>query len=62
MYDNKDVLFISLHKYNNGSHYPGGPGGKFTHIGEGGGAGFNINIPWNTLDLIPGDDEYIYIC
>lgn len=76
LYDDPNVLFISLHKFNKACFYPCNPSANFTHIGEGDGKGFNINIPWNTLTKtklneqneeetyyeIPGSEEYVHIC
>jgi acetoin utilization deacetylase AcuC-like enzyme len=49
LYDNPNVLFISLHNFWNGNFYPGGPDGYCTRIGAGAGLGYNINIPWNLV-------------
>ena len=49
LYDNPNVLFISLHLFNKACFYPNSPNGNFTRIGKGDAAGFNINIPWNKL-------------
>jgi acetoin utilization deacetylase AcuC-like enzyme len=37
------VLYVSLHRYGNG-FYPGT--GALEEVGEGAGAGFNVNVPW----------------
>ncbi|XP_040572215.1 histone deacetylase 5 isoform X2 [Lepeophtheirus salmonis] len=57
-YDNPNVLYISLHRHDNGNFYPGT--GSLTECGHGPGLGFNVNIAW-TGDLIPpmGDSEYL---
>ena len=60
--NNNNVLYISIHRYEAGGFYPGGPGGDPNNIGTGIGTGKNVNIAWNTntcLDKI-GDTEYIY--
>lgn len=62
------VLFISIHRYDNGCYYPSGEIGSFTSSGYDEGEGFNVNIPLNFLDKNfkpyptqpPGDNEYIY--
>ena len=62
-YNSSEVLFISIHRYDNGKFYPGPhEEGNFSDIGENRGKGFNINIPWNTNGYISsiGDDEYLY--
>ena len=53
------VLFISPHRYEGGKFYPGGGAGSAKKIGEKGGKGFNINIPFDVSGM--GNDEYIYI-
>ena len=40
------VLYISLHRHDNGFFYPAGDGGHHSKVGSGAGEGFNINIPW----------------
>ena len=52
-----DVLYFSVHRYHNGNYFPfldgkGGPG----MVGEGKGAGFNVNVGWNQKHM--GDEEY----
>jgi len=56
-YQDKQVLYISVHRFENGKFYPNGPEGNFDKVGEGGGEGFNINIPWNGAAF--GDPEYM---
>ena len=61
--EDPNVLFISLHRHDNGTFYPtpdstnvrGTPG--FT--GRGKGRGTTINIAWNTQLLLGTDDTYI---
>jgi acetoin utilization deacetylase AcuC-like enzyme len=57
-YQDDRVLYISLHRYDNGSFYPGTSDGSPKMIGSGKGAGFNMNIGWNTKSI--GDDAYMY--
>jgi histone deacetylase 6 len=65
----KDVLFISVHRYDRGSYYPGGAGGNFPNCGKGEAEGTKINIPLNTTSRkrrsydfqAPGDNEYVYL-
>ncbi|KAG0299268.1 Histone deacetylase hda1, partial [Dissophora globulifera] len=58
-YDDPDVLYCSIHRYDYGTFYPGDPiAAAHTAIGEGRGRGRTINIPWNTHGM--GDSEYIY--
>ncbi|KAG0099551.1 Histone deacetylase hda1 [Podila epicladia] len=57
--DDPDVVYCSIHRYENGTFYPGDPvAAAHTTVGEGSGRGKNINIPWPTSGM--GDSEYIY--
>ena len=57
-YDSHDVLYISLHRYDNGNFYPG-TGGP-AECGTGPGVGYNVNIAWTGgLDPPMGDAEYL---
>ncbi|XP_074570290.1 histone deacetylase 5-like [Curcuma longa] len=56
-YDDPRVLFFSVHRFDNGSFYPGGYDGDYFMIGEGPGAGYNINIPWEHGQC--GDSDYV---
>ncbi|XP_063766799.1 histone deacetylase 7-like isoform X2 [Eleginops maclovinus] len=57
-YNDPSVLYISLHRYDNGNFFPGG--GHPSEVGTGAGKGFNVNIGW-TGGLNPpmGDAEYL---
>ncbi|TID19812.1 hypothetical protein CANINC_003695 [Pichia inconspicua] len=52
------VLYISLHRYEQGKYYPGTTAGAADQVGEGAGEGTNINIPWPVGGV--GDADYIY--
>ncbi|KAL4427538.1 hypothetical protein ABPG74_019494 [Tetrahymena malaccensis] len=55
-YDDHELLFISIHQYDEGAFYPF-ESGNLSKTGN----GFNINIGWNTSAFqSAGDDEYIY--
>lgn len=54
--DNK-VLYISLHRYEQGGFFPKSNDGNYTMVGEGRGEGYNVNIPWNKHKM--GDSDYI---
>ncbi|KAG0237364.1 Histone deacetylase hda1 [Actinomortierella wolfii] len=57
--DDPNVLYCSLHRFENGTFYPGDPiQGAHTMVGEGAGRGKNVNIPWAGPGM--GDSEYIY--
>ncbi|CDK29439.1 unnamed protein product [Kuraishia capsulata CBS 1993] len=56
--DDPRVLYISLHRYEQGRYYPGTKAGGADQCGEGKGEGFNLNIPWHVGGM--GDGDYIY--
>lgn len=56
-YNDPSVLYISLHRYDNGSFYPSGEEGHPKHCGSKTGLGHNINIAWN--DDPKSDGDYI---
>ncbi|KAI0215599.1 Histone deacetylase 6 [Lamellibrachia satsuma] len=58
-YDNPNVLFVSLHRYNWGTFFPIGQSGGHDSVGTGEGAGYNVNIPWNAPVGQLGDTEYL---
>ncbi|MFS7999824.1 putative histone deacetylase [Helianthus anomalus] len=53
------VLVFSVHRHENGSFYPTGDDGSHIMIGEGPGAGYNINVPWENDQC--GDADYIAV-
>ena len=55
--DDPRVLFCSIHRHDGGDFYPPGPGGGPHRIGEGAGAGYNVNVGWEGGGA--GDAEYI---
>ncbi|KAJ5507082.1 hypothetical protein N7527_009225 [Penicillium freii] len=57
-YDDPNILYISLHVYQDGGFYPGGPAGDWDHCGSGAGVGKNVNIPWPTQGM--GDGDYMF--
>lgn len=62
-YEDPNILYISLHVYENGEFYPGRPDnnmipdGGMEHCGAGAGKGKNINIGWHAQGM--GDGEYM---
>ncbi|KAG9240055.1 hypothetical protein BJ878DRAFT_323710 [Calycina marina] len=62
-YEDPNVLYISLHVYQEGEFYPGPPDvegaedGNITSIGAGLGKGMNVNIGWHDQGM--GDGEYM---
>lgn len=75
-YDDPNVLYISLHVYQDGRFYPGGDEGDLDHCGNGSGAGRYVtgsirsldiaNMAWRRNVNIPwpsqgmGDGDYMY--
>lgn len=51
------VLYVSIHRYDNGSFFPGSTDANYTEVGTGAGRGFNVNIPWNKKGM--ADSEYM---
>lgn len=45
-YDDDSVLYVSIHRFDNGLFYPG-PAGKHHRVGEGKGRGYNVHFPFN---------------
>lgn len=56
--DDPRVLYISLHRHENGTFYPGTPFGGHQIVGEGPGMGYSVNIAWSHAAM--GDGDYIY--
>lgn len=54
--DNK-ILYMSIHRYDNGSFFPNSKDADYDAVGEGKGVGYNVNIPWNKRGM--GDTEYM---
>jgi acetoin utilization deacetylase AcuC-like enzyme len=55
-YDDESVLFFSIHRFDAGAFFPGGPDGDCSYVGEGDGRGKNINVAWPRSGA--GDAEY----
>lgn len=56
------VLYISIHRYDDGEFFPGGTRGHFANAGIGTGRGYTVNIPWDCpggRDGSPGDADYL---
>ncbi|XP_072238633.1 histone deacetylase 7-like isoform X2 [Leuresthes tenuis] len=57
-YDDPGVLYISLHRYDDGNFFPGS--GHPSEVGAGAGEGFNVNVGWmGGLNPPIGDAEYL---
>ncbi|XP_011291565.1 histone deacetylase 4 isoform X2 [Musca domestica] len=58
LYSNPDILYLSIHRHDDGNFFPG-TGGP-TECGTGPGLGYNVNISWSgALNPPLGDAEYI---
>ncbi|KAJ7299256.1 hypothetical protein O6H91_Y266500 [Diphasiastrum complanatum] len=58
-WEDPQVLYFSVHRYDNGAFYPGGDGGSLKMVGGHVGAGFNINVPWPHGGY--GDADYLAV-
>lgn len=57
-YDDPSVLYLSIHRHDDGNFFPG-TGGS-TECGTGSGLGFNVNLAWSGgLSPPLGDAEYM---
>ena len=73
-YDDPRVLFMSLHRTDKLTFYPGYKECLPEFVGEGKGAGFNVNVAWETGHVVDefdrmnnkrsdlGNQEYRYAC
>ncbi|XP_035673909.1 histone deacetylase 6-like isoform X1 [Branchiostoma floridae] len=58
-YTDPSVLYLSLHRYDQGKYFPYMDASNFSAVGEGKGEGFNVNVAWNKGSEVIGDLEYI---
>lgn len=62
--DDPNVLFMSIHRYDNGSFYPGGKQANCSFVGIGPGKGYTVNVAWNETDDSTADkicdEDYVY--
>ncbi|EYU23514.1 hypothetical protein MIMGU_mgv1a023963mg [Erythranthe guttata] len=58
-YEDPRVLTFSVHRHDSGKFYPYGNDGSYSMIGEGAGAGYNINVPWENDSC--GDADYFAV-
>ncbi|KAF5354646.1 hypothetical protein D9756_005351 [Leucocoprinus leucothites] len=56
--DDPSVLYISIHRYEQGNFYPTGPFGSMQSCGEEAGLGYSVNVPWPCAGM--GDADYIH--
>lgn len=65
----KNIMLISIHRYDRGTFYPSNEFADVNNQGEGQGIGSKINLPLNHVDenfknykfQAPGDNQYIYL-
>lgn len=58
-YNDPSVLYLSLHRYDNGNFYPSSKDAHSSYIGTNAGSGYNINIAFNTnKNSIIDDNDY----
>uniref|UniRef100_A0A8C4QR42 Histone deacetylase 6 n=1 Tax=Eptatretus burgeri TaxID=7764 RepID=A0A8C4QR42_EPTBU len=55
--DDPSVLYLSVHRFDEGSFFPGEACSGSGFVGKGAGEGFTVNLPWNNVR--PGDVEYL---
>ncbi|XP_062855523.1 histone deacetylase 6 [Trichomycterus rosablanca] len=55
--EDDSVLYISLHRYEDGTFFPCSEDADYDKVGRGKGAGYNVNVPWNGAKM--GDPEYL---
>ncbi|CAD6191191.1 unnamed protein product [Caenorhabditis auriculariae] len=58
-YDDKRVLYFSIHRFENAKFWPHLAESNFDHIGEGAGVGYTANVPLNETGC--GDADYLAI-
>lgn len=62
-YHNKSVLYISIHRYDNGTFFPHtAEESDMTAVGSHGAEGFNVNIPWSGVRNIFNTCSSIITC
>ncbi|XP_075041708.1 protein deacetylase HDAC6 isoform X2 [Mixophyes fleayi] len=55
--EDASVLYVSIHRYDNGLFFPSSEDAAHDKVGSGPGEGFNVNIPWNGGKM--GNIEYL---
>ncbi|XP_066470093.1 histone deacetylase 6 isoform X2 [Tiliqua scincoides] len=55
--EDPSVLYVSLHRYDNGTFFPTSEDADYDQVGRGAGEGFTVNVPWNCPRM--GDSEYL---
>lgn len=54
-YDDKRVLYFSVHRYENGEFWPNLRESDYDYVGRGDGAGYNFNVPLNAVGMQNAD-------
>jgi histone deacetylase 6 len=54
-YDDPNVLYISIHRFEHGTFWPNLRESDFDYVGEGAGKGKNINVPLNKIGMTNAD-------
>ncbi|KAL7446807.1 hypothetical protein ACHAXM_011459 [Skeletonema potamos] len=57
--DNPNVLYFSVHRFDNGNFFPFSKDAGPKSVGSGDGEGRNVNVGWNDKKM--GDDEYLVV-
>nr|XP_015195456.1 PREDICTED: histone deacetylase 6-like [Lepisosteus oculatus] len=57
--EDPSVLYISLHRYDDGLFFPSSEDADCDRVGLGPGRGYNVNIPWSGGGAKMGDPEYL---
>lgn len=72
-YNDATVLYVSIHRHDQGMFFPGRLG-KIEMLGEGTGNGYNIQFPYSVtkttkenhegveMDNLIGDEDYMFAC
>ena len=57
-WNDSNVLYISLHRYENGTFYPGTTFGNYDQVGGPDALGTSVNVPWPCTGM--GDADYLH--
>nr|CAI5816896.1 unnamed protein product [Callosobruchus analis] len=59
-YDRSDILYLSVHRFDQGKFFPSCKDADFTYVGKNAGQGFNVNIPFNKSSKCDSDYWYVW--
>ena len=51
--EDDSVMYVSIHRYDGGSFFPGS--GAADEVGRGSGKGYTVNVPWDCAGATDGD-------